>query len=114
RDSVRETTTTTVSYAVEVSEPDVPRTTSVTNHFPPGYSPSGSSPPFEYGVFGSGATNIFATYDFGLLQAGGDLDITRTGTFAVGVTADTDLLGSGRVNVTTAGTVTITETAGDL
>jgi parallel beta-helix repeat protein len=102
----------TVQVVETIPDPDV--VTDVTTHFRPGPDdPPPQMPPL--GVFGTGGTAIDSTYDFGLLQAGGDIDVVgEYDTVAIHVTAGTNILGDGDIDVETNGDIVLTETEGDL
>src|SRR5439155_18709 len=76
--SVKEATLPSLTYTVIVSEPLTSATTTVTNRF----RPASGFPAlvFDLGVFGTGSTSVNDTYSFGLLQAGANVSVTRSGT----------------------------------
>jgi hypothetical protein len=74
---------------------------------------SGTGAPFSRGAFGQNPTVINSTYNFGLIQAGGNIDVdavlTDT-THLLGITATTDLRGTNDfINASTNGNIALTE-----
>ena len=122
-------------YEIEVHEPDVvdtpanapgppPRTTVVTDHFR--VSPGATPTIFPRGVWGAGSTPVDVDYLIGVpldpdrrMISAGDIDIvgiTQLGRVQCVhcVTAFTDVLAEGNIDVLTNGHITLTEELGDL
>ncbi len=122
-------------YQIEVHEPDVvdtpanapgppPRTTVVTDHFR--VSPGATPTVFPRGVWGAGSTPVDVDYVTGVpldpdrrMISAGDIDIvgiTSSAAFSafIAVTAFTDVLADGNIDVLTNGHITLTEEEGDL
>ena len=105
------------AYGVSVTQtlPDfggLSKTVTVENAWP---HDGGSQPMLSPGIFATGSKPINATYNFGLLQAGGSITVTDPGRATVGVTAKTATTGSqGAVSVTASGAISLTQTVGDL
>lgn len=72
------------------------------------------------GYFGTGNVSVASTYDMtsGGVTAGGDIVIRAVAAGVsdprVSLTANTDILGAGHIDVLINGDVSVTETAGDL
>ena len=114
--SVQDSSPGTVNFGISVFEDYVPLTTAVTTHFRPG---TGNTPPetIDPGFFEGGSTLIDSTYSFADLTAGGNIKLTGVpGPQAINITGDTNINpngpGTGNIDASTNGNITITETAG--
>lgn len=112
RTAIKETTMSANAFLVDV-EVKPAAAVGYENHFrPDGSGPAANLPP---GVFGTGAANVDATYALPLVIASGNVKITSAvSPKKIHVDADVNLLGAGKVDVSTSGDVDLTETVGAL
>lgn len=119
QDSVQENGTGTQLNGLRVTTPSTSPTSDAEyyNHFRPD---SGTAPASDPAVFADmdHAWTINSAYDFGLLEAAGNIVVSAadasTSVPTLEIVANTNLLGSGHLDVDTNGTITLTETNGDL
>ena len=100
-----------------VTQDPLPHTASYVNHFRPDAGPATSLDPAIYADT-SKAAPIASTWDFGHLVAGGNViakaSAPGVSDTTVNIFGNTNVLGTGYVEVLTNGDIDITETAGDL
>ncbi|HEY9110140.1 MAG TPA: hypothetical protein VIN58_25960, partial [Roseateles sp.] len=104
-------------YAVDVTETlsggGNASTAGYVNH----YQPDGSGPAYvaPLALFGTGGSQVDTQANFTLLKAGGDIVVTaEPAATRINIRANTDVTGSGHVDVTTNGNMSLVEKAGDL
>jgi len=105
------------SYLVDVTETISGGTAGATTSYVNHYKPDGSGPAFvaPLAIFGTGGTEIDTQTSFALLKADGNIAVkAEPGATRIDVTANTDVTGTGHVDVRTNGSIQLTETAGDL
>ncbi|MCC6629565.1 MAG: hypothetical protein IT340_19470, partial [Chloroflexi bacterium] len=95
------------------AQPIVRSTAAYASH----YKPDGGGPAFSVpvGVFGTGSTAADTHVTAVLLKAGGNLDVVADfQSTRIDLSANTNLIGLGRIDVTTNGNIALVETEGDL